>query len=87
VDVVAKELGLSMPTVYRRIRSGVLEGSVSHGRTVVSHASVESYLARVAAGEVPRDLRRRRGPDRPATTWSERYPDDVYVRTREATSR
>ena len=86
VDQAAERLKVSEATTYRRIRAGVLEGGVSHGRTVVSRSSVESYLARVAAGVVPRDLRHRRGPDRPPTSWADRYPDDVYLQTREKTS-
>ena len=87
IDQAAERLKVSQATAYRRLRRGALTGGVAFGRTVVSTASVEEYAARQARGEVPRDLRRRRGEDRPTTTWSDRYPDDAYVQTREATSR
>ena len=87
VAEAGQRLGVSEATIYRRLRSGALTAGVAFGRTVVARSSVEEYAARQARGEVPRDLRRRRGEDRPPTTWSDRYPDDRYVQTREASSR
>ena len=49
-------------------------------------SGVLAGLAAVAAGLVTRDLRRRRGPDRPTTSWNHKFPADPYV-TREASSR
>lgn len=84
-EEAAAVLSMSDKTVRRRAASGVLETAQRHGRTVVSRASVEALKVRQERGELPRDLRRLRGADRPSATWSDRYDDPYTARqTREA---